>query len=58
VVFETVALELVGELWELVVSVAVAIVDSFIGSLVFLGREGGKYIAINMSQSHFTNVHQ
>jgi hypothetical protein len=35
-VFETVVLELVGELWELVISVAVVIVDSFVGSLVFL----------------------
>jgi hypothetical protein len=36
----------VGELWELlVVSVVVVNVDSFVSSLVFFGREGGKYIA-------------
>jgi hypothetical protein len=40
VVFEMVVLELVGESWELVVSKEVAIVDSFVGSLVFFGREG------------------
>jgi hypothetical protein len=45
VVFEMV--ELVRELWELVVSVVVVIVDSFVGLLVLFGREGGKYIAFN-----------
>jgi hypothetical protein len=50
VVLETVVLELlVGEFWRLVasVAVAVAIVGSFVGSLVFFGREGGKYIAFD-----------
>jgi hypothetical protein len=49
VVLETVVLELVGELWELVVSVTVAIVDSFVGLLVFFGREGRKYIAFDFA---------
>jgi hypothetical protein len=39
----------VGEFWRLVASavVAVAIVGSFVGSLIFFGREGGKYIAFD-----------
>jgi hypothetical protein len=51
VVLETVVLELVGEFWRLVasaaVAVAVAIVGSFVGSLLFFGREGRKYIAFD-----------
>jgi hypothetical protein len=43
-VLETVVLELVGEFWRLVASavVAVVIVGSFVGSLIFFGREGRK----------------
>jgi hypothetical protein len=49
VVLEMVVLELVGEFWRLVASAAVAvvIVGSFVGSLVFFGREGRKYIAFD-----------